>query len=154
MNRSRLKSNRKKKLDEKSIELNVIQNGRFGTILFMIGCFLNFIEYNYSERAILKSMSNTKGEDSDFDDQIKATEIAATVSIIFLIAMIIFANNAITNFLNNSNFVIGADPKPSDTNNNQAPRIIAFFNLIKVLGYVGGALGYHIALKELENSHK
>lgn len=157
MNRSRLKSNRKKKLDETSIELNVIQNGRFSTILFMIGCFLNFIEYNYSERAILQSISNTEGDNLDFDDEIKAAEIAETVSIIFLIAMIIFTNNALTNFilqLDNSTFVIGSDPKTSDTNNKQGSRIIAFFDLIKVLGYAGAAIGYHIALEELKTSPK
>lgn len=58
MNKSKLKNYKKENLDEVAIQLDILQNVRFDPILFMIGCFSNFIEYDYSEKAIFQSLLN------------------------------------------------------------------------------------------------
>lgn len=58
MNKSNLKNSKRENLDKTSIQLDILQNARFATIFFILCCFLNFIEYNYSEKAIFQSMSN------------------------------------------------------------------------------------------------
>ena len=117
-------------------------------MLFMVGCFLNFIEYNKSEQAIFQSMSNTKENNLSFDNELKAAKIAETVSVIFLIAMCIYANNAITTL---SLQVDSLDDIKSK--NSLGWSIITFFDLIKVIGFIGAAIGYNINLKELYKSN-
>lgn len=58
MNKSKLKNYKKENLDEVAIQLDILQNVRFAPIIFMIGCFSNFIEYDYSEKAIFQSLLN------------------------------------------------------------------------------------------------
>lgn len=152
MKNYQLRKIRKVKSNEIDIQLNIIQNGRFATILFMIGCFLNFIEYNYSEKAIFQSLSSIDEEYDVLNNEIKASNIAATVSIIFLIAMIIFAINALTSFMLDLSVLDPDKNTNTKISNNQGARLVAFFDLIKVLGYLGAAIGYHIALEELKNS--
>lgn len=147
MNRFNLKTDIKKR-QKTDIQLKVIQNGRLSTMLFMIGCFLNFIEYNESEQAIFQSMSNTKENDLSFDNELKAAKIAETVSVIFLIAMCIYANNAITTL---SLQVDSLDDISSK--NSLGWSLITFFDLIKVIGFIGAAIGYNINLKELYKSN-
>ena len=146
MNKSRVKISKKEKA---STQLNILQNARFATILFMFGCFLNFIEFNYSEKAILQSMSNID-EKLIQDNKVKAALIAKYVSIIFLIAIIIFTCNAFTTLeLGLSDTPLDRDAMSSKSN--KSARTIAFFDLIKVLGYGGAAIGYFLALENLEN---
>ena len=154
MNKSKLKNYKMENLDETSIQLNILQNARVATILFIFGCFLNFIEYDYSEKAIFQSMSNID-KSVIRDNEIKAAVIAKYVSIIFLIAIIIFADNAFTVFeLNLSNIALDRTTISSKSNksNIQSSRIIALFDFLKVLGYFGAFIGYSLDLENLENS--
>ena len=149
-----MKNSKRENLDKTSIQLDILQNARFATILFMLGCFLNFIEYNYSEKAIFQSMSNID-ESVIRGNEIKTAVISKYVSIIFLIAIIIFIGNAFTTFeLNLSNIVLDKRIPSSRSNKPdiQISRIIALFDVLKVLDYLGDAIGYSLALENLENS--
>ncbi|CEO13265.1 hypothetical protein [Paraclostridium sordellii] len=154
MYKSKINYHREAPPDVVDIKLKILQNGRLATSLFMLGCFLNFVEYNYSEKAISQSMNNPSENSLTFDNEVKAAIIAETVSIIFLIAISIFTANAITTFtLNLNNF----NPDPSqdskiNSNSNNSSKIIAFFDIIKVLGYLGAAVGYSSTLDELKSS--
>lgn len=153
MKKSKSKNSKRENLDETSIQLDILQNARFATILFMLGCFLNFIEYNYSEKAIFQSMSNID-ESVIRDNEIKAAVIAKDVSIIFLIAIIIFTDNAFTTLeLQPTNIPLDRSTPSSKSNKSaiQSSRIIALFDLLKVLGYLGASIGYSLALENLEN---
>lgn len=154
MNKSKLKNYKKENLDEVAIQLDILQNARFATILFMIGCFLNFIEYDYSEKAIFQSLSNDD-ESVINNNEIEAAEIAKAVSIIFLIAIIIFTGNALTTFglgITNASFDRNNVSNKFSESNSNSSRIIAFSDLIKVVGYLGAAIGYSMVLEEMDNA--
>ncbi|WP_018589464.1 hypothetical protein [Terrisporobacter glycolicus] len=157
---SKSRISKKNLSDETNIQIKLLQNGRFATMLFMIGCFLNFIEYNYSEKAILESASNVeKYNPVILDNELKSAEIAQMVSVIFLLAMIIFAGDNLINYMLELG-IVTSDPSDDSSNfeifnenSNQGLRIITVFSLVKVLGYFGAAIGYTIYLKELEESN-
>lgn len=151
MNKSKSKKSMRENLDETTIQLDILQNARFATILFMIGCFLNFIEYNYSEKAILHSISNTD-ESVALSNEIKAAVIAKAVSIIFLVAIVIFTGNAFTTLKLGLNNIILDRNTTSNKSDLQSSRMIAFFDMLKVLGYLGAAIGYSVVLDNLENA--
>ncbi|MCC3867844.1 hypothetical protein [Terrisporobacter mayombei] len=157
---SKSRISKKNLSDETNIQIKLLQNGRFATILFMIGCFLNFIEYNYSEKAILESASSVEEYNSIvLDNKLKSAAIAQAVSIIFLIAIIIFASDNLIDYKLGLG-IVASDPSDNspnfeifNENSNNGLRIITVFSLVKVLGYLGAAIGYTVYLKELEESN-
>ncbi|RDY28547.1 hypothetical protein CHL78_005005 [Romboutsia weinsteinii] len=141
MCKSHSKNYRKQELDEVSLQLNVIQIGRLATILFIIGCFLNFIEYDKSEKAIFQAMDDAT-KNLSTDNELQASRIAEVVSVIFLIAISMYTSNALT--------TLKLRLDKSNLSSNQGWRFIAFFDLVKVMSYAGAAIGYYIATQELE----
>lgn len=135
----------KGRLDGTAAQIDIIQNGRFATLLFIIGSLLNFIRYNYDEKVVFDEMFNQSNESLIFDNELKADKISEAVSIIILIAVIIYTRNAMTIFkLESAN--------ASNKNNYQGSKIIACFGVLKVIGFLGAAIGYQISTQELIDS--
>lgn len=74
-------------------------------------------------------------------------EIAKAVSIVFTGNTLTTFELGITNISLDRNNV---SKKSSDSSLNSS-RVIAFSDLIKVIGYLGAAIGYSIVLKEMDN---
>lgn len=135
----------KKRLDGTAAQADIIQSGRFASLLFIIGSLLNFIKYNYDEKVIFEEIFNPYDKSLIFDNEVKSAKISEAVSIIILIAIIIYARNAMTIFkLESSNI--------SNQNNYQGDKIIACFDILKVIGFLGAAIGYQISTQELIDS--
>lgn len=135
----------KKRLDGTAAQADIIQSGRFASLLFIIGSLLNFIKYNYDEKVIFEEIFNPYDKSLIFDNEVKSAKISEAVSIIILIAIIIYARNAMTIFkLEFSN--------TSNQNNYQGDKIIACFDILKVIGFLGAAIGYQISTQELIDS--
>ena len=130
-----------KNIDE---QLNIIQNGRFATLLFIIGSLLSFVKYDEEEKAIFESISNNQNSNSEAN----AAIIGEFTSLIFLIAVLIYSNNAINTLRIDENNLT-PEPNSSNTADLKGSTFIAFFNLIKVIGFAGSALGYHINAENL-----
>ncbi|ACA55299.1 hypothetical protein N494_03920 [Clostridium botulinum A2B7 92] len=134
-------------LKEAAAKLNIIQNGRFATLLFIIGSFLILIEYNESEKSVFETMFNTTGKDQASDSDAKAAELAEIASLMFLIAVLIYTINAINTAeieLNDLNPDSNTESLLSNITTIKGSNIIAFFDLIKIIGFAGAALGFHI----------
>jgi hypothetical protein len=132
----------KGRLDGAAAQIDIIQNGRFATLLFIIGSLLNFIRYNYDEKVVFDEMFNQSNKSLIFDNELNADKISEAVSIIILIAVIIYTRNAMTIFkLESAN--------TSNKNNYQGDKIIACFGVLKVIGFFGAAICYQISTQEL-----
>jgi len=135
----------KGRLDGAAAQIDIIQNGRFATLLFIIASLLNFIRYDYDEKVVFDEMFNQSNESLIFDNELKADKISEAVSIIILIAVIIYTKNAMTIFkLESAN--------ASNKKNYQGDKIIACFGVLKVIGFLGAAIGYQISTQELIDS--
>lgn len=138
MKRSQNKGDSKGKSIETAIKLQIIRNGRFADVLFIIGSLINIIQFNEAEKAIFQTIANETEQASN--SEVKAAKAAEAASIIFLIAMFIFADTSVTTFK-----IDQADLESNaDTTALEGHGIVAFSNLIKVIGYLGATTGFHL----------
>ncbi|MGL4336368.1 MAG: hypothetical protein ACRCST_05685 [Turicibacter sp.] len=124
---------------ETDIKLDIIRDGRLATWLFIIGCLFYFYAYNEEEQGII---DDTKTAVNGVHAA-KALEIAA---FILLIGVIIFAINA---FRKLDLLVNKQQTNPTII---KGQNLVAFSNLIKVIGFAGAAAGYHIIADEEEKN--
>lgn len=147
MKQSILVVDTKGKSKELCDRLNVIENAKLANLLFFIGSFLTIIQLNEAEKAVFQTMTNTSGTNKGSDSEVKAAKIAETASIIFLTAVIINAINAMTILriqLNDFKSSSNTKSKVSNITGLEGSKIVAFFDLLKVIAYIGAAVGYHI----------
>lgn len=138
MKRSQPKGDSEGKSIETAIKLQIIKNGRFADMLFIIGSLINIIQFNEAEKAIFQTMANEIEMASN--SEVKAAKAAEVASIIFVIAIFIFADNSVTTFK-----IDQIDLESSvNTTALEGPKVVAFSNLLKVIAYLGSTTGFHL----------
>lgn len=156
MNKNKRRRRNKQLLStEDYIFLEVIRNGRIANLLFILGCLITILQFDYDEAIVFESIYGTSSSNSTYEKELTSANLAELVSVIYLIAIIIFTYNAFIklNLKNNSSTSIPiSDPVSNTPNSNDGYTLVAYFDLIKSLGYLGAAVGYFKIKEQLLSS--